>query len=551
MKNIVGLGGWVGFLVGAVCFHFTLGISLLSPTFDRWLLSDDPGTHVLGWYFFRNDAWSFPLTKIHSFMAPIGSTLIQTDSIPWWGVGFKIVSPWLPSPFQYFGLWLFLCYGLLGFFAYRILKKSGTDFFTALLGTTLVVLSPVFVNRFGHNALCAHWIILAFLELALDAVLAPASVPLPFWRLLILTGIAVGTHAYLAFMSGLLSLALFAGTFWESTRQGRKKIATQALAWAFFQIGLAWSLGYFVIAQPRAGMFTEFGIDLLSFINPGYRSRFLPQLFQINIENFAYLGIGLLSLFIVAAGIGLWNKEKKVIPWRKAFGRKATRPFLWVVIFFGIYCFSPKITWAGHRLVSLLFLYRLIAPIPDIFRACGRFLWPAYYLALLFAILVIARSLPKKATYAVLLTVLTLQWWDLGTWYLDIENRIAYPTKTAQAVLPPVPSNIARLTLIPPYLPDGDYLCGEGIDFSSARYLALGKYAAMKKLSYNSGYASRPPSQRLRQLCEQTMVEWEKGDYRKGELYVVRPDVALRTEAHFLKSLACQKWEQFWVCYSP
>ena len=166
--------------------------------------------------------------------------------------------------------------------------------------------------------------------------------------------------------------------------------------------------------------------------------------------------------------------------------------------------------------------------------------------------------IPSTAMYGflmqvrgLLLTALALQWWDLGTWYLDVENRIYYPTKTAQALLPPVPSNIVRLTLIPPYLPDGDYLCGEGIDFSSARYLALGKYAAMKKLSYNSGYASRPPSQRLRQLCERTMVEWEKGDYRQGDLYVVRPDVALRTETHFLKSLACQKWEQFWVCYLP
>lgn len=49
-------------LIGAIVFILIYGIEVLSVTNDAWLCnSEDLTQHYLGWVFFRDSNWNFPI----------------------------------------------------------------------------------------------------------------------------------------------------------------------------------------------------------------------------------------------------------------------------------------------------------------------------------------------------------------------------------------------------------------------------------------------------------------------------------------------------------
>jgi len=529
----------IGAFLAAYLFLIALGVETLNPTNVDWLLADDPGTHYLGAQTYLREPWAFPLTKVRHFMYPIGTTLVQTDSIPAVGLAFKILSSiWpLPFPFQYFGLWLLSCYMLLGFFSFRLMRKTGATPGQAALATALVVSSPTFVNRFGHNALCAQWLVVAMLEVAWDWYHS-AREKFPWKRTALLTGVAVGTHAYLAFTCGLMSFALFVGAWRAGGRTGNERTKEWA-GWCAVQVAWAGLLGYFAVSHPKGGMFTEFGLDLTSFFNPGHRSQFFSQTYPPGIENMAYLGLGVFLLFAIATGLAI--KHRRAIP--KLFGDRTLKTFLWVLVFFFFYSFSPSITWRGQKLFSLLLLYKLITPIPDIFRACGRFIWPPYYAIFFAAVMALVRFAPRRTVTVLLTVALVAQGLDLGDWIANRLERMNMSRKTEEADLPPAAAGVAELRMVPPYLPDGDYECGEGSSHPMPVYLSVGVWAARYHLRFNSGFASRPFPSRLSELCRRTTEEWMSGRPEPFAAYLVRSELGRPSATH-----ECTPWNGYFFC---
>jgi hypothetical protein len=102
---------WAGGVLGVAWFYIDMGHFAFHPTSTDWLMIyEDGAQHLLGWLFFRNAFWAFPLGSVSSFCYPLGTTIGFTDSIPWVAVIAKGISPVLPADFQYFGLWLGLCF---------------------------------------------------------------------------------------------------------------------------------------------------------------------------------------------------------------------------------------------------------------------------------------------------------------------------------------------------------------------------------------------------------------------------------------------------------
>jgi hypothetical protein len=158
-------------IIGFGIFVCMGGLYILPPDSIDWIMAAyfDPQTSYLGWEFFRHTPlWQFPIGANPALGLDISSSIVFTDSIPLLAIFFKPFSPWLGNVFQYFGLWLMLCYMLQYFFAYKLISYFTTDTFTdtftfiQIIGACFFVLAPAFLMRTTmHMALSGHWLILA------------------------------------------------------------------------------------------------------------------------------------------------------------------------------------------------------------------------------------------------------------------------------------------------------------------------------------------------------------------------------------------------------
>lgn len=152
--------------IGIVYFVLVLGTRIIDPTEIAWLMERiDWSQHFLGWYLFRSEPWQFPPGRLASVEHPLGASLGYTDSIPLLAVLLKPFHGVLPEDFQYFGLWLALCFCLQGLFGALLIRTASENLGVQLLGAAFFVVSPILLARIGHPALCCHWLLLAALWL--------------------------------------------------------------------------------------------------------------------------------------------------------------------------------------------------------------------------------------------------------------------------------------------------------------------------------------------------------------------------------------------------
>ena len=89
------LSGLFGAILGGSFFLLLFDFSLLNPLNIEWLMGDqgDITQSFLGWHFFRNSEWTFPLGKILQYNFPQGTSIGFTDSIPFLALLFKTMNP--------------------------------------------------------------------------------------------------------------------------------------------------------------------------------------------------------------------------------------------------------------------------------------------------------------------------------------------------------------------------------------------------------------------------------------------------------------------------
>ena len=86
----------------------------------QWLHNgQDASLHQLGWYFFKNDIWRFPLGNNPNYGETFGSSIVYTDSIPFFAIIFKFLKFFIPGNFQYFSLWYFITLYLQLFISFK------------------------------------------------------------------------------------------------------------------------------------------------------------------------------------------------------------------------------------------------------------------------------------------------------------------------------------------------------------------------------------------------------------------------------------------------
>lgn len=438
--------------LGALFAVWMYGTRAIDPSSAAWLLQGDAAQHYLGSVYFLNEPWQWPPGLISRFgQAP--TSVVFTDAIPLVAFLAKLLG--VNAGLQYYGLWMVLCHSLAGWFGLRLLQRLGVPPAAALIGAMFFAMSPALMLRaYGHEALMAHFLVLAALERALAG-----------WRWrgwLVLTAVAVLVHPYLAAMVALLGVGA-AGAALVDKSLAPRALALQAVISVAVLGVVAWAAGYFVgSGELSAGGHGIFSSNLLTWVDPmdwaafnrrydtgtPYSrewSRYLPAMQQATggqYEGFAYLGAGMLALIVMALLLSLvpWRAQRALSApsWGGSDIPRTRWAFALVVcVFLALWAISARPSIGAHVIAEIP-LHSVLQRALGVFRASGRFIWPLTYLLMAWAIVRLCR-LPRGAGLLILSLGLALQVSDLHGKFKEFRGRFRLgPPQLSQAVASPI-----------------------------------------------------------------------------------------------------------------
>jgi hypothetical protein len=513
------------------------GRRLIDPREIDWVMKYDWQYHFLGWHFFRNEPWHWPPGLITNYYAPVGTAIGFTDSIPLVAFALKPFSSWLPMPMQYFGIWLVICFVLQGLFGVLLTALWTRDRWIQAAGGVLFVLVPTLLGRVGHPALASHWLLLWALWMYLRESIRPAT-----WRMHVAIGVLVGlVHPYLAVMVLLIVGALAGRRMLErSSPPGRRVVeAIGPTLAAVVAVAIGWwCAGMFSVSGTEDFLSTgldRYSMNVLGPIAPAGWSGLLPELklasdLQV-FEGFQYLGAGILLLAIVAAVAAV----RREAPWR------AVLPLLVVVTVAAVYALSPRVT-LGERVV-IDYMNPIFARLA-IFRATGRFFWPAAYALLALAVGIVASRFTPRVALAVLAGTIALQWVDLHGHYALL--RTGTHSAEFHTWRRPLQSPVWE-SIFPHYkhvVFYGPEQCGPApVEFQQPALIA-----GAHGLTINTGHVARVDRSARLEYCHQLRREFDAGEVQDDAVYLLNKQLVESFRANAKRPVVCDVIDGIPVC---
>ena len=498
-------------LAGALLFCNRFGVGIVNPRHVDWLLiGEDTSMFQLGWQFFRNEAWTYPLGRIYDYLAPVGSSIALTDSIPLLAIPLKLVSGLLPTSFQYLGFYLMMNYVLMGVFGYLLVRDLTPCRRQRALGVALLLLTPPFLQRWGHIALSSHWIVLWALWNSLRTPL-PSRPRSWFLRWLPIWLVAAAIHPYLVIMVAGLTVAHGVRVVViDRSIDGRHALG--GLLLLVLALLLVWhAAGYFVFSDafaPGNAPIYTFSMNINAAWNPMATSTLLRDL-PTNwgqYEGYGYLGAGLLLLSLVALAL---------LPMAGHDRRRSLRhlPLAIVVVGLTIFALSNRLT-LGDRIVYEYTYPDFIRPAVETVRAMGRFFWPAFYAWLLLVFWAMCRFLPTRAAVVLLLVAVLLQAIDVKPLYGRLSRFVdpVYTSRLDDDFWDQAMAGTARIVTYPPQRHTTQYQA----DF---RDLAL--LAAAHDAEIWAGYATRYSRREYHDLPELVRRQLVSPEPDPRALYII------------------------------
>lgn len=533
-----------GALIGTLFFIWIAGTRVLDPREIDWLMKGDWAEHYFGWHYFRTEPWHWPPGTIHGYLAPLGTSVGLTDSIPLVAYPLKLLSAWLPTPFQFLGPFVLACFALQGALGARLIARGGAEPLAQLLGATLFVLLPTLLARVGHSSLCAHWLVLW-------ALLVATRPPSDRFRVIewaVLGAVAGLVHPYLAAMVLALLGATALGTTTIPVARRGSALAGGSVA----MLGAWWLSGMFILGGTggalAAGGLGYYSMNLLAFVTPDQWSSFLPAMPLASpgqaYEGFHYLGLGVLALTACALVLVVTRPARPTRPLRShgAAGAALWPPAV-VAVCVGMAAFavSPVVTLGSRTLVDVNGAWS--APL-GMFRASGRFAWPLVYLLVAAAIVTVARRLPARAASGVLAGAVVLQLADLSAAHASRRAVVrdpafhAWDDPFADERWHIVAPHYAHLVLVPP--PQ----CGE----APAPYEPAMHLAARHGLTVNAGIVSRQDEAARVAYCTALDADVRAARLRDDTLYVVAPSLVGSLDDRAGGNVACGHFGRLTAC---
>ncbi|WP_445180332.1 DUF6311 domain-containing protein [Pseudomonas sp. McL0111] len=504
-------------MLGILAFFIVIGPRALNPQNIAWLGHSDPATHYLGWAFFRNAPWSFPLGLNPSYGLELSNAIIFSDSNPLFAFVFKPFTSLLPEPFQYFGLWLLMCFVLQSWFAWKLMGLATVNVPVRLLGSVLFLFNPAMIVRMGvHLSLAGHFLILAALYLALRPENGKRSTA---WGLLL--AVAALVHAYLLAMIALIWIAdlLHRTTHYQFTV---RKALIELFCLLLLTAACCWQAGYFVLQGPGLASigFGLFRANALTFFTSAGWSYVLPALPGVagDGDGMAFPGLGVMFLLVCALPLLVSSKTS-------IFNAMLNR---WVLILalvgLMVFAFSNKVGIGAFE-----FDYALpdaVVAMASVFRASGRMIWPVMYAAIFAVVFLIAREHRPHTAIMLLASAMVLQIADTRAGWANTRSQLmASPGKewTTPLVDPFWRDAALHYQKVRWVVPQN----------FSTHWMTLSDYASKYNLATDAVYLGRVSAvaQEAMQRTANRIVE--SGKYDADTLYVLDQRSALQASVSF------------------
>jgi len=488
-------------LAGFIWFLLLYGFDTLKFTNLDWiyLSGGDLFQHQIGWEWFRQEPWRFPVGRIEGYGYPFGTFISYTDSIPLLAIPSKLFSAILPQNFQYLGFWELL--SLIGqmLFGMLILGEFTPSHFKKIPGASLLVLSPILLSRaFEHNSLTAQWILLAGIWL----VLLEYRGKLQRWAWVLLFAASLLVQLY--FVAMLAPLWLISLYF----RYRREKIFKRLIPDLLFPPAMVLLIGYSIglfslsVGNLLAAGLGYFSWNLNGFFNPLKFSAVLNPLplgVEGQYEGFSYLGLG--NFFILPVAFYLFLKKDQA-------ARKVVffLPFVFISVLLILYALSNKAFLNAQPLWDFEFP-KYFQILFSLFRATGRSIWPVFYFLALFGLI----SVIRNTRYAAVLIILAmlLQFIDIRPLYASKQynSSLEYQTPLQAEFWQAAVENNQHVFLMP-------------ASKAHAIYEPFALFARQNQLTLNWGYFSRADLNAIRMLGEQVWEELQAGQSDSETIYV-------------------------------
>lgn len=522
-------------IYGAIAFFAIYGFKIINPTYDDWLYTGgDLTQHYIGWIFFRNSDWHMPFGLIDGLLGDISFSCMYTDSIPIFALFFKLLSPILPTTFQYFGLWGLLCFILNGAFSALLIYKFNKNPIFCLLGSIIYILCPAVLHRmYGHEALAGHFIIILAMILWAYQNHIWKKKWMQKWMPAILWGctgvLAVYTHMYFLPMVYCILLAAIIVDFGKNKKIFRPlscfvsvticSLLALAGIGAFYGEGsqAAYGLG---LTSANLNTFwngMQVGAGGVFAGEAAYGSSFLGD-FPYDYwqyEGFAYLGLGVIIAVFLSLLICIrhFDRQDGKFISNAVFTLKK---YKWYIIaFFAafivamFFAVSPTCTF-NDKIVYTIEYPEPITELLATFRASGRFAWVADYLIFTGVLFVISKIDRKKTMIAVLSLCLCIQIADLTD--LTSSKKWFKETKTYVSPLADPRWNefaaSAEHIVILPY------------DVPAATNYALAIFAHENDMTINHFHVARPPIDQIIQKYNENIELIAQGNADPNTLYI-------------------------------
>ncbi|MDP3417642.1 DUF6311 domain-containing protein [Falsiroseomonas sp.] len=401
-----------------------------------WRPAGDAAQHMVAQRYLMADAWRWPPTLALNLNTQAGGmNTAFADSIPLLALPLKALRDWLPEGFHGVGLFYGLAWLAQPVAAVFALRSAGEKRLLPALGIALAAASmPAWIGRFGHAALCGHFLLLLGLGIYLRLVTRPR---VSLWLAAgVLQVAALLVHPYLAAMT----LALLGAVPATRLLRGEAFIGPALAVAVCLGAVAAVMAGFGYLGAQGDGGYGRYALNLLSpFWPAGSLFSGWPWSPQLDAtghggwEGYNWLGVGLLAALLA----GLLLRPR--FAWRR-LGRHAGL----AVVLLGLTALAASFQVGfGQRIVLDL------GPPPAVleqFRASGRFFWPVAYALLLAAMVLLARVRPVLCLAAGLLQFVdatplraAIAGWAQArpAWHIDAPAlRAEFATARALTLLP-------------------------------------------------------------------------------------------------------------------
>ena len=514
-------------------FLLLTGGKVIDPTYIEWITLGDEKTHWLNWLFFREtNLFQFPIFKNYLYGLDISSSLVLNDALPIMAILFKPISGLLPDNFQYFGIWLYICFILQGFTAFFLISKFTNDRLLCLVGSLFFTIAPPFLWRLhGHYSLMGQWLILYALYIYFDN-----DFKFKKWFFLISFSLLIN-----AYFSGIIF-----GIFLVDLIQARLKkllsdreLTVRLASITGWSILFGYLLGYFLAGVGSGAKgFGLFRANLDSFFDSDNHqgwSRILPDLASVEYdhEGFAFLGIGILILLAISLIVLFFNQKKINIDAKKVL------PISCLGLMYFIFSLSNNVVLGDTELFQYdipAFLNFITKP----FRSSGRFIWLPFYLIYCFIFYILSRNWCRQYSRILVLIFFALQIYDSSEIYSHLRNKFSRPEvywkndKTIRylpgfnsplkdGLWKEFPKKYSNIFYVVPQT-GYHHISSSSLPDEHHNFFPLSYYAASNKMGINSGYFSRYSKKRYKLMKDKLEKSIKNNQFDKNAIYYFNDD---------------------------